>query len=187
MKLKALAVSIFQNGTSDLTSIIPLVEIDPALVEQLLDSAFGTQRRERTAYKVRKNMNILEGLSLAAVDQQDNILLGSLQCWPAALTDEADKTHPMIMVGPVAVHPDCQREGIGQAMMAELLEEIDKNESLPLFMIGDPEYYDRFFGFSSEHTKGWKLPGPWDPERLLARVSAGAELPAKGTLGPWVR
>ena len=89
-----------------MTSIIPLAEIDPQLVEALLDSAFGTDRHDRTAYRLREGMTMLEGLSLAAVDQEKHELLGSIQCWPVALTDEQGKKHPMIMVGPVAVYPD---------------------------------------------------------------------------------
>lgn len=168
-------------------SIIPLVEIDPALVEDLLDAAFGPGRKDRTAYKVRDGMDILEGLSVAAVDASENELLGSLQCWPVALTDDAGKLHPMIMVGPVAVHPDCQGEGVGQAMLTALLKELQEGERLPLVMIGDPAYYDRFFDFSPERTRGWTLPGPWDPDRLLVRAHEKTPLPEKGKLGPWVR
>jgi len=168
-----------------LTNIIPLVEIDPALVEDLLEAAVGPDRKQRTAYKIRENMDMLEGLSLAAVDAEEDELIGSIQCWPTALTDEDGKKHPMIMVGPVAVHPDCQGQGIGQALMIALLKELQQDESLPLVMIGDPDYYQRFFGFSAEHTRGWKLPGPWDPERLLMRVAADVPLPSKGQLGPW--
>ncbi len=164
---------------------MPLAEIDPALVEDLLDAAFGKQRNQRTAYKVREGMEMLEGLSVAAVNMAANELLGSLQCWPVALTDETGKMHPMIMVGPVAVYPDCQGEGIGQALMKGLLKELQQDESLPLVMIGDPAYYDRFFGFSPERTGGWSLPGPWEPERLLVRAPKDAPLPAKGKLGPW--
>ena len=170
-----------------MTTIIPLAEIDPALVENLLDAAFGKQRIERTAYKVREGMEMLEGLSLAAVDMAENELLGSLQCWPTALTDETGKKYPMIMVGPVAVHPDCQRQGIGQAMITALINELHEDESLPLVMIGDPIYYDRFFGFSPERTSGWTLPGPWDPERLLVRAPKAAVLPERGKLGPWTK
>ncbi|MEW4468355.1 N-acetyltransferase [Parasphingorhabdus sp. JC815] len=168
-----------------MTTIIPLAEIDPALVEDLLDAAFGKQRTERTAYKVREGTDMLEGLSLAAVNMAENILLGSLQCWPAALTDDAGKKHPMIMVGPVAVHPECQRQGIGQALLTALIKELHEDESLPLVMIGDPAYYDRFFDFSPERTGGWTLPGPWDPERLLVRAPKNVVLPEKGKLGPW--
>ncbi|WP_108811126.1 GNAT family N-acetyltransferase [Sphingorhabdus sp. Alg231-15] len=170
-----------------MTTIIPLAEVDPTLVEDLLDAAFGKRRTERTAYKVREGAEMLEGLSVAAVDTAENELLGSLQCWPVALTDETGKMHPMIMVGPVAVYPDCQGEGIGQALMTGLLKELHKDESLPMVMIGDPAYYDRFFGFSPERTGGWKLPGPWDPERLLVRAPKDAPLPAQGKLGPWIR
>ena len=168
-------------------SIIPLVEVDPALVEDLLDAAFGELRKERTAYKVREGMEILEGLSVAAVDAAENELIGSLQCWPIALTDDDGKTHPMVMVGPVAVYPDCQGDGVGQAMLTALIKELHEGEELPLVMIGDPAYYDRFFGFSSKRTGGWKLPGPWDPDRLLVRAHDKTSLPEKGKLGPWIR
>ncbi len=170
-----------------MTSIIPLAEIDPQLVESLLDAAFGQDRHDRTAYKLREGTAMLEGLSLAAVDQEKHELLGSIQCWPIALTDEEGRAHPMIMVGPVAVYPDFQREGIGRAMMAALLREIHPDDPLPLVMIGDPEYYERFFGFTAEGTGGWKLPGPWEPSRLLVRASPAHPLPKTGTLGPWTR
>jgi predicted N-acetyltransferase YhbS len=52
-------------------------------------------------------------------------------------------------------------------------------------MIGDPEYYGRFWGFSSNDTAEWSLPGPWDPRRLLVRCDNPATLPRKGMLGPW--
>ena len=52
-------------------------------------------------------------------------------------------------------------------------------------MVGDPDYYDRFFGFSAAHTGGWTLPGPWDPARLLCRTDRPAALPREGSLGPW--
>lgn len=170
-----------------MTTIIPLTNIDPALVEDLLDAAFGDQRTQRTAYRVREGMEVLERLCFAAVDAMENELIGSIQCWPIGLTDDDGKIHPMMMVGPVAVHPDGQGDGVGRALMHALLNEIEAGETLPLIMIGDPLYYDRFFDFSCARTRGWKLPGPWDPERLLARVSEDATLPEKGTLGPWKR
>ena len=93
----------------------------------------------------------------------------------------------MIMVGPVAVYPDFQREGIGRMMMAALLKEIHADDPLPLVMIGDPEYYGRFFDFTAEGTGGWTLPGPWEPSRLLVRSNAKNDLPKTGKLGPWTR
>ena len=37
-----------------MSTIIPLTDVDPALVETLLDTAFEPERRQRTAYKVRE-------------------------------------------------------------------------------------------------------------------------------------
>ena len=35
-------------------TLIPLAEVDPAMIEALLDRAFGEDRHTRTAYKVRE-------------------------------------------------------------------------------------------------------------------------------------
>jgi len=164
-------------------NLIPLDAVDPALVEELLDRAFEPARHQRTAYKVRVGMDWLPGLSFAAMDENE-MLVGTIQCWPVALTDPAGRAHPMIMVGPVAVLPEHQGEGYGKALMTACLAAIDPRAPLPQVMIGDPEYYGRW-GFTSEGTAGWSLPGPYDKHRLLVRTANRAVLPAEGTLGPW--
>lgn len=157
------------------------------MVDALLDAAFGPDRQDRTAYRVRAGMQHLDLLSFAAVDPEAMELLGTIQCWPIALTDAQGRHHPLIMVGPVAVHPDVQARGIGKALMQAMLAAQPEaaDERLPLVMIGDPEYYQRFFGFSAERTSGWQLPGPWQAERLLLLADAGTVLPEAGMLGPW--
>lgn len=167
-------------------TIIPLDNVDPALVEELLDRAFEPERHKRTAYKVREGMDWLPALSFAALDEEE-MLAGTIQCWPVALTDDNGRAHPMIMVGPVAVLPDHQGRGFGQALMSASLAGIDSRAPLPQVMIGDPEYYGRFWGFSNEATGGWNLPGPFEQRRLLARCDNHAVLPVSGMLGPWRR
>jgi predicted N-acetyltransferase YhbS len=164
--------------------IIPLDAVDPALVEQLLDRAFGPARKRRTAYKLREGMDWLPALSFAALDE-DDMLAGTIQCWPVALTDAEGRAHPLIMVGPVAVLPELQHRGFGKALMAACLGSLDARAPLPQVMIGDPEYYGRFWSFSAEHTAGWYLPGPWEPRRLLLRCDNPSILPREGMLGPW--
>lgn len=167
-----------------MATIIPLADVDPALVEQLLDTAFEPERHTRTAYRLREGTQWLEALSFAALDE-DDMLAGTIQCWPVALTDTNGRAHPMIMVGPVAVLPQLQGMGYGKALMTAALTVIDPRAPLPQVLIGDPEYYERFFGFSAAHTGGWTLPGPWAPERLLCRTANPAVLPQEGVLGPW--
>jgi predicted N-acetyltransferase YhbS len=167
-------------------AIIPLDNVDPAIVEEVLDRAFGPERHARTAYKVRDGMDWLPALSFAALDESE-LLVGTIQCWPVALTDAAGKPHPMIMVGPVAVVPEQQGSGFGKALVTAALAGIDDRAPLPQVMIGDAEYYGRFWGFSNEHTAGWSLPGPFEQHRLLVRCDNPAVLPEAGTLGPWLR
>lgn len=169
---------------ADTATIIPLDQVDPALIEALLDRAFEPERHKRTAYKVREATEWLPALSFAALDARDD-LVGTIQSWPVALTDAEGRAHPMIMVGPVAVLPEHQGEGYGKALMLACLGAIHPRAALPQVMIGDPEYYGRFFGFSNEWTDAWNLPGPFEQRRLLVRCDEPAALPRTGMLGPW--
>lgn len=169
---------------SDVATLIPLDNVDPVLVEQLLDRAFEPGRHQRTAYKVRDGSDWLPALSFAAIDGEEH-LVGTIQCWPVALTDPAGRAHPMIMVGPVAVLPEHQGMGYGQALMTASLSALSPDAPLPQVMIGDPEYYGRFWGFTNAYTGGWDLPGPFERHRLLVRCANPAVLPKEGMLGPW--
>lgn len=162
--------------------IVPLARIAPAEIEALLDAAFGTDRHARTAYRLREGMPWIASLSFAA--RNGGRLAGTLQCWPLLLTAPEGRAHPLTLVGPVAVLPDAQRGGIGKAMMARLIEAAAAQRHDALVMVGDPEYYDRFFGFSNAATTGWELPGRFDRNRLLARISRPGGLPAQGMIAP---
>ena len=161
-----------------LITLSPLADADPNAVEALLDASFGADRRGRTAYKLRAGMQMIPDLSFAAWEEER--MVGALQCWPIALYNDAGET-PLILVGPVAVDPERQQQGIGRAMMREALRQADGREALVL--IGDPEYYGRHFGFIADQTANWELPGPFERRRLLARTG-GRDLPYRGMLGP---
>lgn len=156
---------------------LPLTEIAPAAVEQLLDRAFGRDRHGRTAYRLREGCTALPALSSAVVDR--GTLIATIQCWPVVLATDAGQRAPMILVGPVAVNPNHQQGGIGRALMLGMLEAAGVDA--PLMLIGDPEYYERFFGFTAERTGQWRLPGPFEPRRLLAR---GPVINAPGLVVP---
>jgi predicted N-acetyltransferase YhbS len=163
-------------------TIVPLSSVDPQAVEDLLDAAFEPARKQRTSYLIRQGTEPLPALSFAALDD-DDWLVGAIQISPAALTDPQGRPHPLLMVGPVAVHPAHQSEGYGKALMAAALGAIDPAAPLPQVLIGDTSYYGRF-GFA-EAPHGWQCPGPWDPARLLVRCDNPALLPPEGVLGPW--
>ncbi|GMN13254.1 GNAT family N-acetyltransferase [Altererythrobacter sp. MTPC7] len=170
-----------------MATLVPLSSVDPSLVETLLDESFGEGRHARTAYRIREGTQWLEGLSFAALDD-DDYLAGSIQLWPVALIDPDGRRHPLIMVGPVAVMPALQGEGFGKALMGAALGALDASAGsspvLPQVMIGDPDYYGRW-DFTAAHTAGWHCPGPFDPARLLVRTPNPAILPAEGMLEAW--
>ncbi|HEX8300556.1 N-acetyltransferase [Sphingomonas sp.] len=168
-------------------ALLPIDQIDPQGVESLLDRAFGADRRGRTAYRVRGGASAIGELSFAAV-REGGALAGTIQCWPVELSCDGGASVPLTMVGPVAVEPEWQQEGIGRALMDRMLQAVPGCGTpgcRALMLIGDPEYYGRFFGFTAEKTGGWRLPGPFEPHRLLAR---GDEVPdCAGALGPRIR
>jgi predicted N-acetyltransferase YhbS len=167
-------------------AIEPLAGTADTAIAGLLDAAFGPDRHGRTAYRIRRGMAWLTELSFAAHDDAGT-LIGVLQSWPVALETPAGNQAPLVMVGPVAVLPDQQRHGIGRLLMDRLVATADAlppAARLPLVMIGDPEYYGRFWGFSADATAGWDVPGPVERRRLLARLPQSADVPAQGMIGP---
>lgn len=173
---------------ADTASLIPLAGVPADMVEALLDRAFGPDRQARTAYRIRAGMDALDALSFAVLDE-DEMLVGSIQCYPIALIDREGRPVPLVMVGPVAVLPERQGEGFGQGLMAAMLDAearlaADGHAPLAQILIGDLDYYGRW-GFSAAATGGWRCPGPYEQDRLLARGPALAAMPAEGMLGPW--
>ena len=158
-------------------------DIEPQAVEHLLDLAFGTDRFGRTAYRIRQGMDAVPALSFAAVEH--GALVGTIQCWPVAHHAPDGGVAPLVMVGPVAVRPDVQRGGPGRLLMAHMLEAAETEADSALMLIGDPEYYGRFFGFAADATGEWDLPGPYETRRLLARAVNGHRPPTgAGMIGP---
>jgi len=169
-------------------SLIPLTAVPEAMVEELLDRVFGEERHARTAYRIRAGMDWLTAMSFAALDE-DDMLVGTIQCFPVALVDKDARALPLIMVGPVAILPERQGEGFGQGLMAAMLDAearlvAEGQTPFAQVLIGDLEYYGRW-GFSSAMTGAWQCPGPYEPQRLLARGPALAAMPVEGMLAPW--
>ena len=164
------------------TTIAPLRAEHLPAVEVLLDRAFGPARHGRTAYLVRGAAQAIDGLGFVALDD-DDVPIGSIQCWPIALVADDGIVHPLVMVGPVAVDPGRQQGGIGRRLTGAALAAAGAlGLDGAMMLIGDPEYYARFFGFSAARTGQWRLPGPVERHRLLAR---GDRVPdAAGMLGP---
>jgi predicted N-acetyltransferase YhbS len=160
-----------------------LADIKAQAVEDILDAAFGADRFGRTAYRLREGTAAIPVLSFALVEE--GALMGTIQCWPVLHRAADGAATPLVIVGPVAVRPDAQRGGHGRTLMTHMLDAAETQADGALMMIGDPEYYGRFFGFTADATGAWDLPGPFEKRRLLARAVGGHGVPAgAGMIGP---
>ena len=89
----------------------------------------------------------------------DSILAGAVRFWPIQVGDFS-----ALLLGPVAVHPTRQGEGLGALLMQDSLERARKAGHARVLLVGDAPYYGRFGFTQLEHVK---MPPPTNPERVL--------------------
>ena len=86
------------------------------------------------------------------------------------------RSYRALGLGPVAVMPARQRQGIGGALIREALRQADALGEELVFVVGDPDYYGRF-GFTAEAAAPFS--SPYAGPHLMARAH-GVALPASG-------
>jgi predicted N-acetyltransferase YhbS len=143
---------------------------DIAAREALLDLAFGDARFAKASERLREGRLPAEGLSFIATDR--GRVAGTVRLWHVS----AGPDRPALLLGPLAVHPDCRCRGIGAALMARAIEEARRRRHREIILVGDEPYYGRF-GFSAASTGALSLPGPYERHRLL-RLSLQADAQA---------
>lgn len=86
-----------------------------------------------------------------------------------------------VLVGPVAVHPDVQKGGIGSGLIRAGLADAQSSGAQQAFVLGDPAYYARF-GFAPETRVQTPYPIPdewraaWQSKLLGAQPLPAAPL-----------
>ena len=94
-------------------------------------------------------------------------MAAAIRYWPA-LVGEQD----VLLLGPVAVHPTHQGEGLGGLLINESLAEAKRLGWERVLLVGDAPYYRRF-GF--RRLSGVEMPPPTNPDRVLGlELKAGA-------------
>ncbi len=160
--------------------IRPETPADAAEVETLYDTAFAPGRTALSSYRLREGPPVAD-LSLIARDEFD-ALAGAIRYWPVRVGAAGA---PALLLGPVAVHPTRQGEGIGALLIRESLRRAAELGWTRVILVGDAPYYARF-GFGREAARGLEYPPPTNPERLLARALApGAFDGVAGMVRAW--
>jgi len=151
---------------------------DDAAVENLLDIAFGIDRRTKTSYRLREGESPLSGLSFIARDDDNNII-AAISFWQIHIGDNGTRA---ALLGPLAVRPDWQGNGLGQALMAHGIKAAEKAGHQLIILVGDAPYYAKV-GFKQVPVDQITMPGPNDPERLLyLEMQPGLMASAKGLI-----
>lgn len=154
---------------------------DSAEVEFLYDLAFAPGRTALSSYRLRDGVDPVPGLSLVARDDYDS-LSGAIRYWPVRVGPGGPEA---LLLGPVAVHPTRQGEGLGALMIAESLDRARGQGWSRVILVGDEPYYRRF-GFTRLAAAGLDYPPPTNPDRLLARaLTPGAFDGTRGMVSPW--
>lgn len=135
---------------------------DLAAIEHLLDLSFGSGRRSKTSYRLREGNAPVPGLSLVVRDPGVR-LAGSISFWPLLIGSRHSKA---LLLGPLAVHPDRQKLGIGLELMRQGLARAAGQGHGLVLLVGDEPYYARL-GFRRLPPGLITLPGPVDPARFL--------------------
>jgi predicted N-acetyltransferase YhbS len=135
---------------------------DQPLIEQLLDIAFGIDRRVKTSYRLREGNIPADGLSLVVRDADVGVA-GSISFWPLAIGDTGT---PALLLGPLVVHPERQNIGVGLTLMQEGLARAKARGHRFVVLVGDAPYYARV-GFQKLPEGQLILPGPVNLDRFL--------------------
>lgn len=161
--------------------IHPETPQDSAEVEGLLDLAFAPGRTALSSYRLRDGIAPERELSLVARDDYD-VLAGAIRYWRVRVGEAG---WPALLLGPVAVHPTRQGEGLGALLIAESLRLAQERGWTRVILVGDEPYYRRF-GFTRAAAAGLDYPPPTNPDRLLARALApGAFEGVSGMVRRW--
>jgi len=127
-------------------------------VEALYDLCFAPGRTALSSYRLREDVPTVAPLCLVMRDA-DQTLAAVIRYWPVLVGE-----HRSLLLGPVAVHPTRQGEGLGGLLINESMREARRLGWERVLLVGDAPYYSRF-GFKK--LNGVVMPPPTNPDRVL--------------------
>lgn len=133
---------------------------DNSVIEKLHDRAFGPGRYAKTAYRLREGIDPIASLSFVAL--VGTLVVGSIRLTPVTIGGA-----PALLLGPLAVEDAFSSIGIGMRLVQKSVETAKAEGHRLIILVGDEPYYGRV-GFKKVPRGHIMLPGPVDPDRLLA-------------------
>jgi predicted N-acetyltransferase YhbS len=146
-------------------------------VEALFDLCFAPGREALSSYRLRDGIAPVAALCLILRDDS-GALAGAIRHWPVRVG-----AWPALLLGPVAVHPTRQGEGLAGLLIRDSLSRAGALGWERVMLVGDAPYYGRF-GFT--RLDSVIMPPPTNPARVLGRaVVPGAWDGVRGEVTRW--
>ena len=156
---------------------------DTASIEKLYPDAFPDEDLLPLVRELLRE----EPIVLSLVGIVDRVLVGHVIFTACSI---AGRTDNVALLGPLAVAPAYQRQGIGNSLVREGLQRLENAGMTQVYVLGDPAYYERV-GFEPEAgvTPPYPLPEEWRGAWQSVSLQ-NAEQPPHGKLyvpQPWLQ
>jgi putative acetyltransferase len=143
---------------------------DHAVIREILIAAFANHpHSHQTEHLIVEGLRADNALTASLVAEVDGDVVGQIAFSPVKI---GGKDHGWLALGPIAVFPSFQKQGIGQALVNEGLEAIRKLGAQGCVLVGDPAFYRRF-GF--EHNPALRMEGV--PSEVLLCLPMCEDMP----------
>ena len=137
---------------------------EQTVVRDVVRRAFGDEDRVPDLVDaLRDSWAWVDGLSLVAV--VDDEVVGHVLL-TRALLDAPHRLVDVLVLSPLSVAPEHQRQGVGAALVRAAAEHAEAHGSPLLFLEGDPAYYRRR-GFEAAGTLDFRRPSTRIPEEAF--------------------
>jgi len=144
-------------------SIRPEGPHDGDAIRALHSAAFGRPDEARLVDALRASSAFLPELSLVA--EEDGRVVGHVLFSPVSLAE--GEANGLLGLGPIAVLPERQRQGIGSRLIRVGLERAATLGCRAVVLVGHPDYYPRF-GFTTASRFGLTCAYPVPDEVFMA-------------------
>jgi putative acetyltransferase len=119
---------------------------DIRAIAEVTISAFQTlEISNHTEQFIIEALRAAQALTISLVAEVDGRVVGHIAFSPVTMSDG---TKDWYGLGPVSVHPDFQRKGIGKALIQEGLSRLKNLKAKGCCLVGHPQYY-RQYGFKN--------------------------------------
>ncbi|MDO5368870.1 GNAT family N-acetyltransferase [Paracoccus sp. (in: a-proteobacteria)] len=119
---------------------------DADAIRSLITEAFrDAAHASGTEAQIVDGLRAAGALTLSLVAEEDRGILGHVAASPVGIGDAPG----WFGIGPLAVRPDRQSQGIGTALMQGALARLRAQGAQGVVLVGDPAYYARF-GFAAD-------------------------------------